>query len=294
MKVRFVPQNIEFEIGDDESVLRLAKRTGVFIKSVCNGVPSCTECRVRIVEGEHNVLPPGTTELSLIGSGYFIDRRRLSCQLRCFGDVTIDLTEQISKQNSPNAKKPKGGKAGDEFEDSYAIKGALLDETPELDANAAIAGHSDTDLRMDPEIEPSRAPGSSDSRPGNAPRPGSVGGAARPQQGSRDSRDAGGGDRRPRGRRGGRGRDRDRGGDGDRNRESGRGSGSDRGPRNAGGAGPRNQSGGARGPNESGGPRNTGSPRGPGSGPVVKSGPTPVAPRDPSRSGGNGSRDDEN
>jgi len=98
MKVKFVPQNVEFEIKPNESVMHVAQDHGIYIKSVCKGVPSCAECRVRLVEGEHNVLPPGSEELSLIGTGHFIDRRRLSCQLKCFGDITVDMTEQIAKE----------------------------------------------------------------------------------------------------------------------------------------------------------------------------------------------------
>ena len=204
MKVRFVPQNVEFEIDENESVLKLAQRKGVYIKSVCNGVPSCTECRVRIVEGEYNVLPPGTSELSLIGSGYFIDRRRLSCQLRCFGDVTIDLSEQQAKQNAPG-KKAKGGRnRTDDFEDSYAIKGALLDEgpQPEQDTNAGAISldHSRADLAdtaADGDGAVSRARSAASNVPGSASRNG-------PRNVQGDA--AGEGGRRRRGRRGGRGR----------------------------------------------------------------------------------------
>jgi 2Fe-2S ferredoxin len=108
MKVKFLPMDKEFEIGPNESVLELAKKNGVFIKSICGGLPSCSECRVKVVAGEHNILPPGFKEKSLIGSAYFIDHSRLSCQIKCMGDVTVDLTEQVAKQNAqPASKKPR-------------------------------------------------------------------------------------------------------------------------------------------------------------------------------------------
>ena len=108
MKVKFLPQNVEYDIEPGESVLELAKRTGVFVKSLCGGMPSCAECRVKIVEGQHNIMPPGFKEKALIGSAYFIDHSRLSCQVKCMGNITVDLTEQIEKQNAqPVSKKPR-------------------------------------------------------------------------------------------------------------------------------------------------------------------------------------------
>ena len=194
MKVRFVPQDVEYEIGPNESVLKLAQRHGVFIKSVCNGVPSCAECRVRLVDGDSNVLPPAAAELKLIGTGHFVDRRRLSCQMRCFGDIVVDLTEQIAKQNNPS-KKLRGGKGPtDQFEDSYAIKGSILDEEPD-EAPAPppartlghpAAGAAGGDLTA----------GGEDPPPSSGPRP-----AGPPDRGSRDPRSG-----NSRGRRGGRGR----------------------------------------------------------------------------------------
>ena len=100
MKVKFMPMNLEYEINPGESVLELAKRTGVFVKSLCGGMPSCAECRIKIVEGEHNIPAPNFKEKALIGSAYFIDHSRLSCQVKCMGDITVDLTEQVEKQHA--------------------------------------------------------------------------------------------------------------------------------------------------------------------------------------------------
>ncbi len=124
MKVKFVPQNVEFEIKPGQSVMHLAEDNGIYVKSVCRGVPSCAECRVRIVEGEANVFAPVAAELGLIGSGHFIDRRRLACQLQCMGNVTIDMSEQIAKQQGLiGGRKAKAAKAlGDRVEDEIVIR----------------------------------------------------------------------------------------------------------------------------------------------------------------------------
>ena len=98
MKVKFVPIGKEVEIKPGQSVMHLAEDNGIYIKSVCRGVPSCAECRVYIVDGEDNVFKPSHAELQLIGTGWFLDRRRLSCQMMCMGDVTVDVSEQLAKQ----------------------------------------------------------------------------------------------------------------------------------------------------------------------------------------------------
>ena len=125
MKIKFLPQNVEYEIEPHQSVMDLAHSKGIFIKTVCNGVASCAECRVRVIEGEHHVLPPSEKEKELIGTGYFLDQRRLSCQLKCFDDVVIDLSEQVVKEETQNLVRRK--KAGVKSEEvSQAVTGNLI------------------------------------------------------------------------------------------------------------------------------------------------------------------------
>lgn len=128
-KVKFVPQNIELEIKPNQTVLDLAHQNDIHIQSVCKGVPSCAECRIQIKEGEWNVIPPLKKELQLIGTAWFVDRSRLSCQLKCFGDVTIDLSQQIEKEQ--NAKRPRG-KLQKDPKDSKAVTGSVLFEEPKV------------------------------------------------------------------------------------------------------------------------------------------------------------------
>ena len=111
MKIKFVPTNVEIDVDPSKSLLQLATENGVKIKSVCGGIASCSECRVRVVEGENSVPEPGKAELNLIGSSYYIDGRRLACQVRCFGSVTVDLTEQLNKVDTQ--KKVRGFKQKD-------------------------------------------------------------------------------------------------------------------------------------------------------------------------------------
>ena len=128
MKVKFVPQNIEAEITSEKSVLHLAQDNNLYIKSVCRGVPACAECRVRVIEGVHNVVPPGSEELQLIGTAHFVDGRRLSCQLKCFGDITVDLSEQVEKEKSMTEHRGQGSKSVREAKaESSAVFGNLFE-----------------------------------------------------------------------------------------------------------------------------------------------------------------------
>ena len=130
MKIKFLPQNVEFDIEPHQSVMELAHSKGIYIKSICNGEPSCTECRVRILEGENHVIPPLNNEKDLIGTGYFLDQRRLSCQLKCYGDVVIDLSEQVEKEKNENLRQRK--KAGLREEGaSHAVTGNLISSKEE-------------------------------------------------------------------------------------------------------------------------------------------------------------------
>ncbi|AFY00867.1 2Fe-2S iron-sulfur cluster-binding protein [Bdellovibrio bacteriovorus] len=130
MKIKFLPQNIEVEGTPDKSLLQIATENKLEIRSICKGVPSCAECRVRISEGDSNILPPTKAELNLIGTSHFIDGRRLSCQVRCYGDVTVDLTEQV--QNSENkTKKIRGFRANKQIESKAVNDTMLLSEKPE-------------------------------------------------------------------------------------------------------------------------------------------------------------------
>lgn len=125
MKIKFQPSGQEIEAEAGESLLKICIKNKIEIKSICHGVPSCAECRVRIAAGEHNILPPNKAELALIGSSYYIDGRRLSCQVRAYGDITVDLTEQLERTDQ-GTKKMKGARALGKGHDLRATQSTLI------------------------------------------------------------------------------------------------------------------------------------------------------------------------
>lgn len=132
MKIKFLPNNQEIEGDPNKSLLQLCTENHIEIRSICKGVPSCAECRIRIVSGEHNILPPSKAELAVVGSNYFIDQRRLACQVRCFGNVTVDITEQIERSET-QTKKVRGFRAQNQrgAVETHAKQGTMiLEEAP--------------------------------------------------------------------------------------------------------------------------------------------------------------------
>ncbi|MGH7614335.1 MAG: 2Fe-2S iron-sulfur cluster-binding protein [Gemmatimonadales bacterium] len=67
------------------TVIALAARAGVPLRTVCGGIGNCTTCRVRVVGGEW---PAGRTDHLrlgvLVGYGW-----RLACQFSPRGSLTI-------------------------------------------------------------------------------------------------------------------------------------------------------------------------------------------------------------
>jgi ferredoxin, 2Fe-2S len=132
-KIKFLPQNIEIDVNPEKSLLKLAQENGIKIKSICNGTPSCAECRIKIIEGDQNVPAPSKAELNLIGTSYFIDGRRLSCQVRCFGSITVDMTEQVNKVDTQ--KKVKGVKFKDQKDIQAKQDTLILVDEPKKNNN---------------------------------------------------------------------------------------------------------------------------------------------------------------
>lgn len=216
MKVKFVPQDVEYEIKPGQTVMELAHEKGIPIRSTCNGMPSCAECRVKVIDGDWNTNPPARKELNLIGTGHYIDQRRLSCQMLCFGDIVVDTSEQIEKAaEGPVTKKFLTKIHKTSAQETHSVGGVLLEQDEQLLK----------ELKSD--VRPDGGSSSADGESG----------------GSADVLSRG--DRGERGQGGDRHRDRDRGRDrGDRGQGGDRGHGNDRGQQAREGGGPRGEGGG--------------------------------------------------
>jgi len=125
MKIRVEPSGTEIEIDPNKTLLQLCHENGIHINSLCKGQPKCAECRVKIVKGDHNVIPPTSIELSLLGNNYYLDGRRLSCQVRAFGDVSVDVSEQIEREALAH-KKVRGFRSMNKQHQSHAVLDTMI------------------------------------------------------------------------------------------------------------------------------------------------------------------------
>ena len=125
MKIKVLPSGVEIENDPNKSLMQLCHDNGVHINSLCKGQPKCAECRVKIVQGDHNVIPPTAVEVNLLGNNYYLDGRRLSCQVRAFGDITIDVSEQVERELNAH-KKVRGFRSKDKSHQSHAVLDTLI------------------------------------------------------------------------------------------------------------------------------------------------------------------------
>lgn len=146
MKIKFLPQDISIDVQSGKSVMELAKENKIPVSSSCNGMCSCAECRVYVVEGEAHVLPPSAKEVELIGEGHFIDRRRLSCQLFCFGDITIDMSEQVEREQQGGVRKQFLKQFSKEGGESSSVGGILVEQDQEMN-KVRIPEEKESDIK---------------------------------------------------------------------------------------------------------------------------------------------------
>jgi ferredoxin len=111
-KVTLWPNGEAFTIDSETTLLKALKDNNHYVKSSCGGVASCADCIIKVHTGEGNLTPPTFGELKLLGNVFHITKERMSCQARCTGDVTIDIskhnqmTDQMKTANKKFVKKP--------------------------------------------------------------------------------------------------------------------------------------------------------------------------------------------
>lgn len=87
----FLPQEIRVYISDEENILDLALKNGIEIDHSCEGMGSCTTCRV-FVEGPIDLLNPrNEIEAERAEERGFQNNERLACQTKPIKDLIIKI-----------------------------------------------------------------------------------------------------------------------------------------------------------------------------------------------------------
>lgn len=91
--VRFIRDDEEWvvEVPDGHNLLQASRVVDAPVQTLCNGVGTCVQCRVKIVEGGDSLSKPGALERDRLGNIFHITHERMGCQAKVHGDVTIEV-----------------------------------------------------------------------------------------------------------------------------------------------------------------------------------------------------------
>jgi ferredoxin len=92
-KVLLRPSLETILVSEGANLLDELKSQNIYIKSSCGGHATCSDCVVKVVSGEDNLVPPTFDELKLLGNVFHITKERLLCQTKICGDISIDISK---------------------------------------------------------------------------------------------------------------------------------------------------------------------------------------------------------
>ncbi|MBL29148.1 MAG: hypothetical protein CMM50_16570 [Rhodospirillaceae bacterium] len=97
-----------------QSLLDIARATGVPIWCECGGKARCTTCRVRVVDGLANLAPRSAAEKRLASLRGWDPATRLACQTRVTGNVAVERLIRSGSEVSPLQVETVRAGSGDE------------------------------------------------------------------------------------------------------------------------------------------------------------------------------------
>ncbi len=89
-----------FTCQPGETIFVAAQRASVLIPTACMGRATCGLCRVKILDGEAGLSPISNEEKRHLGNMYYINKLRLSCQTKVFGDVKLQIPDAPRRKMS--------------------------------------------------------------------------------------------------------------------------------------------------------------------------------------------------
>ncbi len=116
IKVTSLPDNVEFEVNADETLLEAALRSGVTWAHACGGRAKCSTCRIWVVDGLEACSQRTAAETSMAERLGFTSEVRLACQLRpegklCVRRLVLDETDLMMCSQLDRAAATRVGEA---------------------------------------------------------------------------------------------------------------------------------------------------------------------------------------
>jgi len=87
--IDFEPLGRRGQAHPGQTLLDAAQSAGVGLASVCGGLGTCEECRVRLVSGK--LTPPSLVEQAVLSKAELVTGVRLACQAEPLSDVKLDI-----------------------------------------------------------------------------------------------------------------------------------------------------------------------------------------------------------
>ncbi|HTX99756.1 MAG TPA: 2Fe-2S iron-sulfur cluster-binding protein [Bacteroidota bacterium] len=88
-RVTFHPLNRARDIRVGATILAAANQCGVPVGQSCSGEGICGWCRVTVVSGAENLMPPTDVEAHLIDEKKFAPDERAACLAKVNGNLTV-------------------------------------------------------------------------------------------------------------------------------------------------------------------------------------------------------------
>ena len=89
MKVEFRPMAVVAVARRDETLLDVARRSGVPLGNACGGIGICARCVVLVCQGSEGLTPPTTIEKRVAGERRLGSEQRLACQAVVIADCAV-------------------------------------------------------------------------------------------------------------------------------------------------------------------------------------------------------------
>ena len=157
-RVRFFPSDRMFLVGEGESLLELAMKSGIHINASCGGNGACGRCRIKIVEGAVRSAPHPKIPQWEYDSG-----TRLACMTSALEDLVVEIPFESQIDRAALKRKRETSHVLSPTDLDQLVKGWEVDpavfkkyvelEPPSADDNVNDLGRLVRELRKKHEIE---------------------------------------------------------------------------------------------------------------------------------------------